>query len=69
VKPENCVVFEDAPSGICSGRAAGCKTVGLLTTHSLKQVKEAQPDFIVKDMSSVTVCLTEKGVEITLNAE
>lgn len=46
------LVFEDAPSGIRSGRAAGCKTVGLLTTHSREQVEAAQPDFIVKDLSS-----------------
>jgi beta-phosphoglucomutase-like phosphatase (HAD superfamily) len=46
------LVFEDAPSGIRSGRAAGCKTVGLLTTHSREQIESAQPDFIVKDLSA-----------------
>lgn len=45
------VVFEDAPSGIRSGRAAGCKTIALLTTHSRQQIEAAQPDFIVKDLS------------------
>ncbi|KIY49391.1 HAD-like protein [Fistulina hepatica ATCC 64428] len=51
VKPENCVVFEDAPPGVLSGKAAGCKTIGLLTTHSLEAVKAAQPDFIIRDLS------------------
>lgn len=45
------VVFEDAPSGIRSGKAAGCKTIGLLTSHSWEQVEAAQPDYIVKDMT------------------
>lgn len=45
------LVFEDAPSGIRSGRTAGCKTVAFLTTHSREQVQAAEPDFIVKDMS------------------
>jgi len=45
------VVFEDAPSGIRSGRTAGCKTIALLTTHSREQIEAAQPDFIVKDLS------------------
>jgi len=45
------LVFEDAPSGIRSGRAAGCKTVALLTTHSRDQLEAAQPDFVIKDLS------------------
>ncbi|KAG6833932.1 hypothetical protein H0H87_007943 [Tephrocybe sp. NHM501043] len=51
VKAENCVVFEDAPSGIRSGKAAGCKTIGLLTTHSREQLEEAKADFIVQNLS------------------
>jgi len=66
VKPENCIVFEDAPSGIRSGRAAGCKTVGLLTTHSREQIESAQPDFIVKDLSAISVQRTEIGVTVTI---
>ncbi|KAF8204816.1 HAD-like domain-containing protein [Pholiota molesta] len=60
------LVFEDAPSGIRSGRAAGCKTVGLLTTHSREQVEAAQPDFIVKDLSSISVKRTAIGVTVTI---
>ncbi|PPQ65959.1 hypothetical protein CVT26_010721 [Gymnopilus dilepis] len=66
VKPENCIVFEDAPSGVCSGRAAGCKTVALLTTHSREQLEAAQPDFIVKDLSSISIRLSETGVTVTI---
>ena len=32
--PDDCVVLEDAPAGIASGRAAGMTVVALLTTHS-----------------------------------
>jgi len=46
-------VFEDAPSGVRSGRAAGCKVVGLLTTHSREQMEEAEPDILVKDLSKL----------------
>ncbi|KIM46371.1 hypothetical protein M413DRAFT_24104 [Hebeloma cylindrosporum] len=65
VKPENCLVFEDAPSGIRSGNAAGCKTVGLLTTHTREQVEAAQPDFIVENLSAISVQRTESGVAVT----
>ncbi len=45
------IVFEDAPSGVRSGRAAGCKTIALLTSHSKQQVESSNPDYIIKDMS------------------
>jgi glycerol 3-phosphatase-1 len=45
------IVFEDAPSGVRSGRAAGCKTVALLTSHSKQQLEASKPDYIIKDMS------------------
>lgn len=51
VKPERCLVVEDAPNGIRSGNAAGCKTLGLLTTHSPEQVAKASPDYTVKNLS------------------
>jgi beta-phosphoglucomutase len=34
IKPANCVVFEDAPSGIRAAKEAGMKAVALLTTHT-----------------------------------
>ncbi|KAJ6598868.1 HAD-like domain-containing protein [Mycena vulgaris] len=69
VKPENCVVFEDAPAGIRSGQAAGCKTIGLLTSHTREQMEAVKPDFLVKDMASVTMKCTENGVDITVHLE
>jgi len=69
VKPENCVVFEDAPAGVRSGQAAGCKTVGLLTSHTRQQMEAAKPDFLVQDMSCVTFKLTEHGVDVTIHKE
>jgi glycerol 3-phosphatase-1 len=69
VNPENCLVFEDAPNGIRSGNAAGCKTVGLLTTHSREQIENAKPDFIVKDLTSISIKITETGVEVTITEE
>ena len=47
------VVFEDAPAGVRSGKAAGFIVVALHTTHSLEQLVEAGADYIVKDMQSV----------------
>jgi glycerol-1-phosphatase len=67
VKPERCplllynnytanptspgLVLEDAPSGVRSGHAAGCKTLAVLTSHSRDQIEPSNPDFLVKDLT------------------
>ncbi|TFK28906.1 phosphatase [Coprinopsis marcescibilis] len=66
VNPKRCVVFEDAPNGIRSGRAAGCKTIALLTSHSREQVEAASPDYIVQDLTSISIRALENGVEVTI---
>ncbi|KIY74222.1 HAD-like protein [Cylindrobasidium torrendii FP15055 ss-10] len=67
VKTENCVVVEDAPNGVISGNAAGCKTIGLLTTHNKEQMEAAHPHFLVPDMSFVKFSLaTAGGLDITI---
>ncbi|KAG8929642.1 hypothetical protein FRC02_005273 [Tulasnella sp. 418] len=50
VDPTKAVVFEDAPSGMRAGRAAGCKVVGLCTSHTYDQVKHAEPDYIIDNL-------------------
>ena len=37
--------------GILSGKAAGCKTLALLTSHSREQIKPTGPDYTVRDLS------------------
>ncbi|KAJ1333946.1 glycerol-1-phosphatase [Microdochium nivale] len=49
------LVLEDSPAGIASGKAAGCKVIGLVTSHTLDQVVAAGPDWIVEDLRSVTM--------------
>lgn len=49
-KPENCIVFEDAVSGIQAGRAAGAKVIGLATSHSRE---ELDADLVIDDFSQL----------------
>ncbi|KAJ4367367.1 DL-glycerol-3-phosphatase [Neocucurbitaria cava] len=49
------IVFEDAPAGVRSGKAAGYTVVALNTTHTLDQLVEAGADYIVQDMRSVSL--------------
>ena len=63
VDPAHCVVFEDAPSGLASGRAAGMTTVALTTTH---QAHELDADLVVGDLSALSALVTHGGVEISV---
>lgn len=49
------IVFEDAPAGIRAGKAAGFTVIALYTSHTLAQIREAEPDVIVRDMRSVVL--------------
>ncbi|MFF7205187.1 HAD family hydrolase [Streptomyces sp. NPDC008141] len=62
VRPEGCVVFEDAPAGLTAGRAAGMRTVALTTTHA---ATELLADVVVRDLSAVSAQVSEAGLEIT----
>jgi mannitol-1-/sugar-/sorbitol-6-phosphatase len=41
VLPDRCVVVEDAPSGLAAGRAAGCVTVAVTTSHTAAELAGA----------------------------
>lgn len=47
------LVLEDSPAGIQAGKAAGCKVLGLVTSHTVEQVVAAGPDWVVRDLASV----------------
>ena len=55
------LVIEDAPAGVRAGKAAGCRVVGLSTTHSIERIKEAGADWIVEDLRSVSFVGREEG--------
>jgi glycerol-1-phosphatase len=56
------LVLEDSPAGIIAGKAAGCKVLGLVTSHTAEQVLSAEPDWIVRDLDSVRVVESKDGI-------
>jgi sugar-phosphatase len=54
--PADCVVVEDAPSGVGAGLAAGCRVLGVLGTHTLSQLHEAT--WIVGSLEHLSVAVT-----------
>lgn len=63
VPPAECLVVEDAPSGLSAARAAGCATLAVLTTSSRTEVSA---DLVVDDLSQVVFTRTSAGVSVTL---
>jgi len=51
--PADCVVIEDAPAGIRSGKASGARVVALQTTEQDDLLLVAGADYIVRDCSAM----------------
>ncbi|KAK4044524.1 hypothetical protein C8A01DRAFT_12106 [Parachaetomium inaequale] len=55
------LVLEDSPAGIRSGKAAGCRVLAVVTSHTVEQVLAAEPDWVVRDLESVRLVKAEGG--------
>jgi mannitol-1-/sugar-/sorbitol-6-phosphatase len=61
-RPEECVVVEDAPAGVGAGKAAGCRVLGVLGTHSAAELHEA--DWVVGSLEGLAVTASPGGLEL-----
>lgn len=50
--PANCIVLEDSLSGVTAGKRAGCKVVGITTTHTQTELGEA--DWVIPDFEGIS---------------
>lgn len=62
LRPEECLVIEDAASGAKAGHAAGCKVLATLFSHSLESLSAA--DWVVRSLKDVQVRLFNEQIEI-----
>ena len=64
----DCVVVEDAPSGVGSGVAAGSRVLGVLGTHSAEQLYAAGASFVVESLDRATMTASEDGLRLEFEA-
>ena len=55
VSPSDCVVVEDAPAGVRSGKAAGARVIGLLPVSSRNELVDAGASWTVTDCSAISL--------------
>jgi mannitol-1-/sugar-/sorbitol-6-phosphatase len=53
--PQDCVVVEDAPAGVRSGKAAGARVITLRTTMAEKELWDAGADWVVRDCAEIAL--------------
>jgi mannitol-1-/sugar-/sorbitol-6-phosphatase len=63
VDPADCLVVEDAPAGLAAGRAAGCTTLAVRTTHPEGPL---DADVVVPLLSQVRITAGPDGLRVRL---
>jgi sugar-phosphatase len=61
VPGSKCVVFEDAPAGIRSGKSAGALVVALRSTASDRELEQAGADWIITAYSELSLTSSDHG--------
>jgi sugar-phosphatase len=65
--PGECVVVEDAPSGVGAGVAAGCGVLGVLGTHPPSELEGAT--WLVRSLKEIEVRVRADGLELRFAPE
>lgn len=66
--PAECIVVEDAPSGITSGIAAGCRVLAVLGSYPEAELRAAGASWVVRSLQDVSATSSIQGLTLAINA-
>ena len=66
-RPADCLVVEDAPSGVLAGVAAGCAVLGVEGTHAPEALLDAGARWVVSSLEGVRAEPAEDGVRVSFS--
>ncbi|OMJ19215.1 Sugar phosphatase YfbT [Smittium culicis] len=64
--PKNCVVFEDAPAGVKAGIDAGCFVIGVISSHTEKQLIDSGVSFCISSYDQLDVKIIDGKIHLSL---
>ncbi len=67
IRPEDCIVVEDAPAGVLAGKAAGARVIGFPTTMKEELLTGAGADWIVENCSALSARSSNHSIRLTLS--
>jgi mannitol-1-/sugar-/sorbitol-6-phosphatase len=67
--PSDCVVVEDVPAGIRSGKAAGARVIACLTTVDGAELKNAGADWLVRNCADISAAVDGNGLVLALREQ
>jgi sugar-phosphatase len=66
--PGDCLVIEDAPSGVGAGVGAGCRVLAVLGTHSAEELRDAGASWVVQTLEAVRAEARPQGLRVSFEA-
>ena len=66
LSPAQCIVVEDAPNGVRSGKAAGCRVLAIRTTTNDAELRAEGAEWIVNDCASIHLAAPPSRSELAL---
>jgi sugar-phosphatase len=64
--PADCIVLEDVPAGVRSGKAARAKVIAFTTTVTEPALREAGADWILNNCADIRLASVIQGLDLTL---
>jgi len=65
--PSDCVVLEDVPAGVRSGKAAGAKVIAFTTTVEASVLREGGADWVLQSCADIGLLSNHKKLTLSLH--